>query len=80
LKAACKQHAVVHLYSITTKRSNYKMGVLLHCGKSSTREGGGRWEKQIKRVGGSAPFLKHGGEKRWKEVKHSNLHICTLCW
>jgi hypothetical protein len=37
LKAACRQHAAAHLYSVTTKRSNYKMGVLLlHCDKSST--------------------------------------------
>ncbi|KAH9540466.1 hypothetical protein CY35_14G006700 [Sphagnum magellanicum] len=36
LKAACKQHAAAHLYSVTTKRSDYKMGVLLlHCGKSA---------------------------------------------
>jgi hypothetical protein len=39
LKAACRQHAVVDLYSVTTKRSDYKMGVLLlHCGKSGTRD------------------------------------------
>jgi hypothetical protein len=39
LKAACKQHAATHFYSITTKRSDHKMGVLLlHCGKSSTRD------------------------------------------
>jgi hypothetical protein len=54
LKAACRQHAAAHLYSVTTERSDYKMGVLLlHCGKSGTREGGegGRsksagWEDQ----------------------------------
>ncbi|KAH9560613.1 hypothetical protein CY35_06G114900 [Sphagnum magellanicum] len=35
LKAACRQHAAAHLYSVTTKQSDYKMGVLLlHCGKS----------------------------------------------
>jgi len=39
LKAACRQHAAVHLYSVTTKRSDYKMGVLLlHYGKSGTRD------------------------------------------
>ncbi|CAK9870566.1 unnamed protein product [Sphagnum jensenii] len=39
LKAACRQHANVHLYSVTTKRSDYKMGVLLlHCGKYGTRD------------------------------------------
>jgi hypothetical protein len=43
LKAACRQHAAAHLYTVTTKRSDYKMGVLLlHCGKSGTREGGVR--------------------------------------
>jgi hypothetical protein len=54
LKAACRQHATAHFYSVTIKRSDYKMGVLLlHCGKSGTREGreGGRsksagWEDQ----------------------------------
>jgi hypothetical protein len=55
LKAVCRQHAAAHLYSITTKRFDYKMGVLLlHCGKSGTREGGGEggrsksagWEDQ----------------------------------
>ncbi|KAH9558786.1 hypothetical protein CY35_06G025300 [Sphagnum magellanicum] len=35
LKAACRQHATAHLYSVTTKRSDYKMGVLLlHCGNT----------------------------------------------
>jgi len=39
LKAACRQHAAAHLYSVTTKRSDYKMGVLLlHYGKSGTRD------------------------------------------
>jgi len=39
LKAACRQHAAAHLYSVTTKRSDYKMGILLlHCGKSGTRD------------------------------------------
>jgi len=39
LKAACRQHAAAHLYSVTTKRSDYKMGVLLlHCGKSGTHD------------------------------------------
>ncbi|KAH9562769.1 hypothetical protein CY35_05G088900 [Sphagnum magellanicum] len=39
LKAACRQHAAVHLYSVTTKRSDYKMGILLlHCDKSGTRD------------------------------------------
>ncbi|KAH8959681.1 hypothetical protein BDL97_06G089500 [Sphagnum fallax] len=34
LKAACRQHVAAHLYSVTTKWSDYKMGVLLlHCGK-----------------------------------------------
>ncbi len=43
LKVACRQHAAAHLYSVTTKRSDYKMGVLLlHCGKFGTHEGGGR--------------------------------------
>ncbi len=38
LKAACRQHAAIHFYSVTTKRCDYKMGVLLlHCGKSGTR-------------------------------------------
>jgi hypothetical protein len=68
LKAACKQHAAVHLYSVTTKRSNYKMGVLLHCGKSSTRERGegGRskskgWEDQPL----SLNMEVKKGERRW---------------
>ncbi|KAH8939574.1 hypothetical protein BDL97_15G043000 [Sphagnum fallax] len=39
LKVACRQHAAAHLYTVTTKRSDYKMGVLLlHCGKSGTRD------------------------------------------
>jgi len=39
LKAACRWHAAAHLYSVTTKRSDCKMGVLLlHCGKSGTRD------------------------------------------
>ncbi len=39
LKATCRQHAAAHLYSVTTKQSDYKMGVLLlHCGKSGTRD------------------------------------------
>ncbi|KAH8951722.1 hypothetical protein BDL97_09G044300, partial [Sphagnum fallax] len=39
LKAACRQHAAAHLYSVTTKQSDYKMGVLLlHYGKSGTRD------------------------------------------
>jgi hypothetical protein len=44
LKAACRHQAAAHLYSVTTERSDYKMDVLLlHCGKSGTRDkGGGR--------------------------------------
>ncbi|KAH9571856.1 hypothetical protein CY35_02G114800 [Sphagnum magellanicum] len=39
LKDVCRQHAAAHLYSVTTKQSDYKMGVLLlHCDKSSTRD------------------------------------------
>ncbi|CAK9256168.1 unnamed protein product [Sphagnum jensenii] len=39
LKVACRRHVVAHLYSVTTKRSDYKMGVLLlHCDKSGTRD------------------------------------------
>jgi hypothetical protein len=39
LKAACRQHVAAHLYSVTTKWSDYKMGVLLlHCGKFGTRD------------------------------------------
>jgi hypothetical protein len=39
LKVACRQHAAAHLYSVTTKQSDYKMGVLLlHYGKSGTRD------------------------------------------
>jgi hypothetical protein len=39
LKAACRQHVAVHFYNVTTKRSDYKMGVLLlGCGKSGTRD------------------------------------------
>ncbi|PTQ30281.1 hypothetical protein MARPO_0126s0003 [Marchantia polymorpha] len=38
LKVACVQHAATHLYSVITKRSNYKMSViLLHRGKFDTR-------------------------------------------
>jgi hypothetical protein len=61
LKATCRHQAAAHLYSVTTERSDYKMDVLLlHCGKSGTRDkgGGGGWEKQISRVGGSAPKIK----------------------
>ncbi|KAH8956569.1 hypothetical protein BDL97_07G046600 [Sphagnum fallax] len=37
LKAVCRQHVAAHLYSVTTKRSDYKIGfLLLHCGKSGT--------------------------------------------
>jgi hypothetical protein len=57
LKAACKQHAAVHFYSVTTKRSNYKMGVLLlHYGKSGTREGGGRVGKANQQGGRISPL------------------------
>jgi hypothetical protein len=35
------------------------MGVLLlHCGKSRPDKGGGGWEKQISKVGGSTPINK----------------------
>jgi hypothetical protein len=37
LKDACRQYVAAHLCSVTTKRSDYKMGILLlHCGKSGT--------------------------------------------
>jgi hypothetical protein len=66
LKAACRQHVAAHLYNVTTKRSDYKMGVLLlHCGKSGTRDDRhGLTEETRQRLSSSVltrcPFLLQG--------------------
>jgi hypothetical protein len=70
LKVACKQHAVAHLYSVTTKQSDYKMGVLLlHYGKSSTRDDRHSLTKETRQrtsssVLTSCPFLLQGRRNR----------------
>ncbi len=70
LKAACRQHAASHLYSVTTKWSNYKMGVLLlHCGKSGTHDDRhGLTEETRQRLSSlvltGCPFLLQGRRNR----------------
>jgi histone-lysine N-methyltransferase SETD2 len=70
LKAECRQHVVAHLYSVTTKRSDYKMGVLLlHCGKFGTRDDRhGLTEETRQRPSSSiltgCPFLLQGRRNR----------------
>jgi len=70
LKDVCRQHAAAHLYSVTTKQSDYKMGVLLlHCDKSSTRDDRhGLTEETRQRPSSSVltgcPFLLQGGCNR----------------
>jgi hypothetical protein len=70
LKVTCKQHVSVHLYSGTTKRSDYKMGVLLlHCGKSGTRDDRHGLTEETRQhpsssVLTSCPFLLQGRHNR----------------
>jgi hypothetical protein len=70
LTAACRQNAVVHLYSVTTKRSDYKMGVLLlHCGKSGTRDDRHGLTEETRQCPSSSvltgcPFLLQGRRNR----------------
>ncbi len=70
LKVACVQHAAAHFYSVTTKRSNYKMGVLLlHCGKSGTRDDRHGLTEETRQCPSSSvltncPFLPQGHRNR----------------
>jgi len=70
LKVACRQHAAAHLYNVTTKRSDYKMGVLLlHRGKSGTCDDRHGLTKETCRrpsssVLTSCPFLLQGRHNR----------------